>query len=143
MLVGPGGLFVISTKSQRGLFDAARGDNRGTFNHEDVDWIQDVVRQAMRLKDQLAVVETAQQPWIQTVLALPFAHIDTDLAKNPNGERVPGVGAVWVLHEDNLLDHLAPDTIPRHRKLDKASVKLWVTALKTLHEPRRAGAEDR
>lgn len=130
VLLGPAGLFVISTKSQRGWFQSR--DKRGgcTMNGQPVDWPQDATRQALRLKDQLAVLEPAKQPWIQAVLALPFAHIETAATAHD----VPATGPCWVVHEDNLLDHLCPEPIPKTRKLAKPEIKRWANALNQLYE---------
>jgi len=139
VLIGPGGFFIISTKSHRGLFQASN-TQPPTFNLQSCNWSSDATRQAMRLKDQLAVIEPIKQPWIQTVLALPFAHVDAGPAKTQHNERlpgnlpIPGVNACWVLHEDTLLNAIAPDPIPKPRKLPKQEIERWAAAVEKLHK---------
>lgn len=135
ILIGPAGIFVISTKSQRGLFKTDA--DQVTFNLKPCDWTRDATRQTLRLKDQLAVVEPNSAPWLQTVLALPFAHIDAPPARDRAGQLVPGahaVGNCWVLHEDTLLDAIAPDPIPKSRKFSKQEVQRWAAAVEKLHK---------
>lgn len=140
ILIGPGGFFVISTKSQRGLFQSSSTTADPTFNLRPCDWTRDATRQTMRLKDQLAVLENGKQPWIQTVLALPFAHVEAGPAKTQCNERlpgnapIPGVTACWVLHEDTLLDAINPEPPPKPRKLSKAEIDRWAAAVEKLHE---------
>lgn len=146
VLIGPGGFFVISTKSTRGRFHAS--GQAVTMNGQPTDWHRDAVNQTFRLKEQLNAVAPAgsKNPWVQPVLALPFAHIDAPKAFCPSGEPLAGPGMIpgvavgkaccWVLHEDNLTDALEPDPIPKHRKLGKAEVERWVAALKKLQGTR-------
>lgn len=125
MLVGPGGLFVISTKSRRGLFRCATPP---TFNNEPCTWCNDAVRQAMRLRDQLAVLEHGNLPWIQPILALPFGHIEPGAAVGdpPTCERA------WVLNEDDLVTAIEEKS-PKHQRLSSADRARWVAALEKLH----------
>ena len=142
VLIGPSGFFVISTKSQRGLYRCRGRGGEPVFNDASTDWAQDVLHQTMRLRDQLKVVEGAKQPWMQAVLALPFAHI---VPAEPNASDAarrscPAVGHVWVLNEDDLIEQIAP---PKLRKtLSEADVTRWATAVEKLHR-RHTPADDR
>lgn len=151
VLIGPSGLYVISTKSHRGHFQLQHGQSRPTFNNQPIepkDWARDAVQQALRLRDALphyADDPKAPVPWVQAVLCLPFAHIDTP--QGPTG--VPSAGKCWVLHEDNLIDHVAPDAngepvakFSGGSKLRKAEIDHWVAALQRLsmrHTPSNTG----
>ncbi|MEM0913265.1 MAG: nuclease-related domain-containing protein [Planctomycetota bacterium] len=126
ILVGPSGIFVISTKSQRGLFNCGDDRSEPTFNGKPTDWPRDVVRQALRLKERLAVVDQGKQPWLQSVLALPFAYIESPTSNSG----CPAVGSTWVLHEDSLIDQIAPDPLPQ--RLSKAQIARWVEAIDKL-----------
>ncbi len=150
VLVGPGGFFVISTKSQRGWFRLPPKETQATFNGEPNGWASDATRQALRLRDQVAVVAPdLPAPWLQTIVALPFAHIDAPPALAPDGTRlnralpncsIPGVGTCWVLNDDDLLGAIAPYPLPVSRKLNLADVDRWAAALQTLHARHRSAS---
>lgn len=131
VLVGPTGLYVVSTKSQKGRYivaDASHG-GRPTFNGEPSDWAADATRQAMRLRDQLAVVEPSERPWVQVVLALPFARVERGEA---NGTKGPAtVDKAWVLNEEDLIDTIEP--VGGKRKLNKHEIERWAAAVEKLH----------
>lgn len=150
VLVGPAGIFVISTKSQRGLFQSGPQHNPPHFtpphfNLQPTNWCQDAISQALRLRTILLVLiddPKATPPWIQAVLALPFAHIDTS-SRDPETD-APTHGKCWVLHEDNLIDYIMPDNtsgndIPKSRRLNKREIDRWVTVLKTLQRKQNMG----
>lgn len=136
VLIGPGGIFVISTKSHRGRFESAeRTEARAKprFNGEPTDWCADVVRQAMRLKEQLVVVAlpSTQQPWVQTVLSLPFAHIDQDTSV---------VGPTWVINEESLVASI--EDRRGNGRLSSRVVKVWVDAVEKLANRHRKPEPD-
>ena len=127
VLIGPGGLFVVSTKSQRGRF-ILNGPNGPEMNGRPVDWCSDVTRQAMRLKDQLAVVEPARQPWVRAILCLPFAHIEPRDARTGRATR----GQVWVVNEDDLIAAVEEWPEKAHR-LAKPARARWTAAVRRLN----------
>jgi len=90
VLIGPGGLFCISTKANRGLYTVAPG-GKYSLNGQETDHIHEAQRLAMELKDRLQGI-LGDVPWIQPVLVAPFAYIEFDTYQKP----------AWVLHEENL-----------------------------------------
>lgn len=131
VLIGPGGFFLISTKAKRGRFQSAAADP--LMDCEPVDWARDAVRQAMRLRDLLPHYTddpSATVPYLQALLCLPFAWIDTEQAH----EGIDACGKCWVLHEDNLLDAIAPDPLPKSRRLKPADITRWAAAAEKLHQ---------
>lgn len=117
VVVGPGGLFALSTKGCRGLLSAMPG---GTLhlNNEPTDVGDDALRQAMRLRDLLSEKLNGQSvPFVNAVLAAPLAY--TRLI-NP-------VKNVTVLHQDDLAETL--EKLPK--RLSPAEVKRIVATLET------------
>jgi hypothetical protein len=92
VLIGPGGLFCISTKANRGLYSAGT-DGKYLLNGEVTDHLQQAQRLAMHLRDRL-LATLDDVPWIQPVLIAPLAYIDFQTVQ----------GQAWVLHEGNLPD---------------------------------------
>ena len=76
ILIGPTGLFAVSTKGHRGTLRVGP-DGAITMNGRPRPWARDVTRQVMRLRSQLEVVTRTKLPWVQAVLAAPQAHIET------------------------------------------------------------------
>ena len=108
VLLGPGGLYCISTKSQRGHF---RGTADGLLhNGQPCGFAKQAIGQAMNLKDRLAAMLGSDVPWIQPVLAVPFGFIEGDACG----------GKVWVVYQEDLKDRLAPEEGPK--KLDPEQV---------------------
>ena len=123
VVVGPRGLFIVSTKASRGLFRG--GPDGSRMNDQPTDWPRKAVQQALRLRDQLNVVAEGSVPWVQPVLALPHAYVDAP-GKPPQAEKA------WVLHEDNLCEHLEAAS----GRLRPADVQRLVAAVKTLVDRR-------
>jgi Nuclease-related domain len=98
VLVGPGGLFCMSTKSCRGLLTRGAGDGV-MLNGNPNDDVAEVQRQAMTLRHWLEARlhpdhAVKSIPFVRPVLVVPFAFIDFPRqAMN-----------VWVLSEDELFD---------------------------------------
>ncbi|MDB5297342.1 MAG: nuclease-like protein, partial [Phycisphaerales bacterium] len=108
VVVGPGGLFCVSTKSNRGLLSAG-ADGAYLLNGKPTEFVRQVQRQTMRLRDRLAAL-LGRVPWVQPVLAVPLAWVAFDSFQS----------AAWVLHQDNLLKalseqppRLGPDEVAR------------------------------
>lgn len=111
VLIGPAGVFAISTKSHRGLY-TADGD-RHFRNNKPTDDVEQAIRLAMQLKDRLREIVEGDLPWVQAVLALPLAYVDLP-AKRQN---------IWVLREDDLVSafedapvRIRPNDIARFAK---------------------------
>ncbi len=114
VLIGPGGMFCISTKSHRGLFEGI--DDRLLHNGEPSDFAKDAMHQAMKLKDRLAALMGDGTPWIQPVLALPFGFLKG---------RALG-GKVWLVHQDDILKKVSRDDSV---KLDRRTIDRAVKAM--------------
>jgi hypothetical protein len=95
VLVGPGGIFAISTKSQRGYFSLAQ-DGTLLLNNKPTDLAHQAAKQAADLHDRLQALMGADTPWVQSILAAPFAY--TDLPEKSQ--------TTWILHQENLADTL-------------------------------------
>jgi Nuclease-related domain len=118
IVAGPGGLFCISTKSHRGLFEVRQ--DLLLYNGKPCDFAQDALRQTMNLKDRLTAVMGGDVPWLQPLLAVPFGFIEGDACG----------GRVWVLHQEQLMDRICPHDAPK--KLDKRQLERVVRALELL-----------
>jgi hypothetical protein len=90
VLVGPAGIFCVSTKSQRGTY-SVRPDGTYLLNGKETKHIHQSQSLALRLKDELERV-AGPVPWIQPVLIAPFTYVDFQTFQNK----------AWVLHEQNL-----------------------------------------
>ena len=101
--VGPGGLFVISTKSYKGHVTRT---TTGTtlLNGRPLGEMDEAMRLALWVRDVLRAGLGKRVPWVRAVLAVPLAKVD-----------VPPTGNdVWVLGEEDLLAELNPER-PRAR----------------------------
>jgi len=92
VLVGPGGIFVISTKSQRGIFSANNG-RRIFCNLKPMGFINDVWDQVKQVRSRLEAFLVNDVPRVYPVLAVPFAWVECDSKRSD----------IWILHQENLL----------------------------------------
>lgn len=90
VVIGPTGIFCLSTKSNRGQY-SLDADGKYLLNGKETDHLHQAQRLAMQLKDRLAGI-CGKIPWIQPVLMVPFAYIDFPTRQQK----------AWVVHEDNL-----------------------------------------
>lgn len=120
IVVGPAGLFVISTKNYRGSF--SRNAN-GVLHHNNTptDDPRQAHKQAMWLKDQLTKSLGGETPWIQSVLCAPFVDVRFDGRSNN----------VWIANDNTLLDFIDPDDTKA--KLTGKLVERVVRVLEKLH----------
>lgn len=95
VLVGPAGIFCVSTKSVRGLFTEV--DGKLCHNNEPTDFHHQAIRQAMTLRDWLGGRLGGPVPYVHAVLAVPFAYV---------GCRSPYRNNVHLLHMENLYETL-------------------------------------
>ena len=118
VLIGPAGIFCISTKSQRGTY-SVRLDGTYLLNGRETDHIHKSQKLALKLKDELERV-AGPVPWIQPVLIAPFTYIDFPTFQHK----------AWVLHEENLNEVFldAPE------KLKPAEVERYAVAVKQVAE---------
>ncbi|MDP9174182.1 MAG: NERD domain-containing protein [Planctomycetota bacterium] len=91
VLVGPGGLFCISTKSARGHLTA--DDGKYSLNGKETRHLHEAQNLAMQLKDRLTA-KIGAIPWVQAVLLVPFAFVDFPSHQS----------RAWVLTEHELDD---------------------------------------
>ena len=122
VLVGPAGVFAISTKSHRGLYTAE--GNRYFRNNKPTDDVDQAIRLAMQLKDRLREVLEGDLPWVQAVLALPLAYVEFP----PNRQNS------WVLREDELVS--AFDDVPV--RLTPKDIARFAKAVETIRAQRPA-----
>jgi hypothetical protein len=124
VVVGPGGIYCVSTKSARGWFV---GTPDGLLhNSKPSDLAQRALRQTMNLKDRLVALMGADVPWVQPVLAVPYGYVDGDACG----------GKVWLVHQEQIPDRFAPEGGPR--RLDPHQVGRVVKVMEII----RAGAAD-
>lgn len=98
VVVGPGGLFVISTKSYKGhVTRTASGLLK--LNGHPLDDADDAMRCNKWVVDRLKSTLGDRVPWVQPILALPLARIDVP----------PTEGKVWIVGEENLMETINPD----------------------------------
>ena len=117
VLVGPGGLFCISTKSFRGLF-TLQPNGHIYYNNKPTRLISDTTGRATELKKRLSALMGDGVPYVVAVLAVPFCYND-----------VPGSRQnVLILHQENMVDTLEK----RERTLDDAQIARCVKALTDL-----------
>jgi hypothetical protein len=120
VLVGPGGVFCISTKSNRGLF--ARAGDGLIYNGQPSKFGAQVHRQTMELKDRLTALLGSDVPWIEAVLAVPFGWTEGET----RGSKF------WLVHQDNIVEQLAPGDGPK--KLTPQQVQRVVKAMEMIQE---------
>lgn len=114
ILIGPGGVFIVSTKADRGMFSLA-ADGSVLKNGQPTSLAGNTVEQAMRLRLRLEAVLGFQDLFVTAVLAVPFMFVDFT---NPQK-------SVWFMHQDNLIQ-----TIESFRnKLSKQEVARYVKAM--------------
>lgn len=98
VVVGPGGVFCISTKSQRGWFVGQPvGANDGLlWNNRPCLFARDALRQASNLAERLRAMLGGETPWVQAILALPFGYVEHDACG----------GRVWLVHAETVVERL-------------------------------------
>lgn len=128
VVVGPRGLFCVSTKSWRGLL----GERGGEFCHNNIptDVLRSARLQAVTLHGQLRTHSGgAPVPYVHPVLSVPLAHVE--------GFGPGPFQKVYVAHQENLTE-----TIEQFGdELDPARVAACVAAIQKLAAtpPARAG----
>ncbi len=124
VLVGPAGVFAVSTKSERGTY-AIGGDGRLTLNGQPCNHAADAQARALKLRNWLEAMLQADPavksiPFVRPVLVNPFAFMAFP-ARRENAH-------VWVMDPRQLADHAAND----RRLLRMADVAGCVAVLKRL-----------
>lgn len=117
VLVGPGGLFCISTKSLRGLF-TCQANGEVCYNNEPTRLISDTTGRAVELKKRLSALMGEDVPYVVAVLAVPFCYV----------EAAGAVQDVLILHQENLVETLEK----RRRTLSSEQIARCVKALTDL-----------
>jgi hypothetical protein len=90
VIIGPTGMFCLSTKSNRGIY-TVRPDGMYELNGKETDHVHEAQRLALKLKDRM-VDSLGEVPWIQPVLMAPLAYVGFNTWQK----------CAWVVHEDNL-----------------------------------------
>jgi len=98
VVVGPQGVFCISTKAYRGLYQK-QADGAWLRNNKPAPEVPDTLRQTMSIVDRLKALMGGNVPFVKPVLATPLAYVEGDHFTDK----------VWVVHQDNLTDYLAPE----------------------------------
>jgi hypothetical protein len=120
VVVGPGGLYCISTKSHRGLFV---GTADGLLhNGQPTPFARQAMRQTMDLRNRLQAMMGNDVPWVQAVLALSFGYVERDACG----------GKVWLVHQENVLKRLAPEN--GATKLSKGQIARTVKVLEMMQD---------
>ena len=109
IVVGPGGVFAISTKSQRGCFSLG-ADGKVLLNGQPTAMLAQAQGFAMELRGRLEALMGADTPYVQAILAAPFAWV----AYPEKQQRV------WVLHQENLRDTLENEA--KQKRLDAKAI---------------------
>jgi hypothetical protein len=117
IVVGPGGIFCLSTKSFRGLF-TVEPDGRIFYNNGPTSLITDTRARAAELKKRLTAVMGADVQFVEAVLAVPFCYVDF---QNPQCN-------AWVLHKEDLVSTIES----RPKKLAKEQIARLVKAVEML-----------
>lgn len=74
VVVGPGGLYYVSTKSWRGLF-SQDAEGRLLYNNKPTDAAVRALRDGIELRERLNALTNSEQ-WVHVVLAVPFGWVD-------------------------------------------------------------------
>ncbi len=119
IVVGPGGVFAISTKSQRGCFSLS-AVGQVLLNGEPTGLLSQAQGFAMELRSRLEALMGADVPYVQAVLAAPFAWV----AYSAKSQRV------WVLHQENLSDTLQDEA--KQKRLDAKAIARTAEAIEVL-----------
>ncbi|HEY0009327.1 MAG TPA: nuclease-related domain-containing protein [Tepidisphaeraceae bacterium] len=103
VVVGPSGLYVLSTKSYKGhVTRAANGTIRLNGQPLQGD-LEDAQSLALWLVTRLKSALGDRVPWVQPVLVLPRVHLDVPPKENK----------VWILDDERLLETISPEKIEK------------------------------
>jgi hypothetical protein len=116
VVVGPRGLFAISTKAGRGFYSESE-EGAIFFNGNPTEFLDEAVGLAVKLHDRLEAMTGKSIPFVQPILAAPLAYIGF-----PTRSRT-----AWVVHEDNMVEML----LTSEKRVSNAEVRRIVTALET------------
>ena len=128
ILIGPGGFFVVSTKSNRGLLRVGP-DGAATLNGKPFGAVKDVVQQVMRLREKLQVFTKHDLPYIRAVLATPLAYVEVDGRYE----------TAMVLNQDELFDTFADMS----SKLSASEIRRLAESVERLVAAQEAAGADR
>ncbi len=131
VLVGPGGVFCLSTKSHKGIYSTAK-DGSYLLNGKPTDQLEEAKQMALKLRNWFEVKlhdsPNIRVPWIQPILVVPFAYVDFD----------PRQQAAWVIDDNGLMD-----IFNNHpRRLDAKSIAACMNVLKEMTGRNQRVAED-
>jgi len=112
VVVGPRGVFAISTKAERGFYSQS-SEGVILFNGKETPYLDEAVQMALKLRDRFEALTGKSAPWIQPVLAAPLAHIEFPTRSQKT----------WVVHEDNIVQTL----LASEKRLSKTEVETLVS----------------
>ncbi|MEM8872925.1 MAG: nuclease-related domain-containing protein [Planctomycetota bacterium] len=130
VLVGPRGIFAISTKAQRGLVQI-RDNSTCTINGHTEQHPNEVIRQALSLHQELLIGADVRL-FVHPVLCFAFAHVDDQRTETPPlvvGD-VDGVAALFTAIEDT--DSRKKTRFAKDKKLDRKTLMLIITRLRAM-----------
>lgn len=128
IVVGPNGVFAISTKSHRGLLTQAI-DGTHLLNGTPTKFIAEAQMQALFVRDRLEAVMRDGAPFVHACLVVPFMYV-----KLP-----PKAGHVFVINDRRLTNF---DEIETNSKLSKAQVQRIAEAIELLAKTNRRVYKD-
>jgi|GEM_PF-3210124 len=119
VLVGPAGVYCISTKANRGHFV---GTADGLLhNGNPCDFATKALWMAMDVRKRLEAILGNDVPFVQPVLAVPIGFTDGDACD----------GKVWLVHQWDIIERLAPDPL-RRKPLPADQINRTVRALELI-----------
>jgi hypothetical protein len=122
VLIGPAGVYCISTKSHKGTLTLS-STGQYLLNGNPTDDVEEARMLALKLRNWLEVKlhdssKVLKPPWVQPVLAIPLIYIEFHFRQD----------AAWVLHEEGLVDVLPEQP----RRLDNQTVQACVSILEEI-----------
>ena len=121
LAVGPGGLFVVSTKSHKGHVTCSPNGMILLNGKASAD-PDEAFALAMGVLNYLKAEPGLRVPWVQPVLALPMAAVAVP----------PGEGTVWTIGEEDLLPTLNPERPSDKHRLTREQITAVATVLERL-----------
>jgi hypothetical protein len=120
VVVGPGGVFCISTKAHRGIFSGTRDGL--LHNGQPSPFANEALRQTMDLVSWFRQAMRADVPYVQCVLAVPLGFTEGEACG----------GKVWLAHQHEILRRLAPEQA--RRRLDNKQISRTVKVLEMIEQ---------
>ena len=123
IVVGPGGVYCISTKNLRGLFEL-QSDGRVFYNNGPTRLIGNTMSQAMQVRERMAALVGADVPFVTPILAVQQAFVAFG---------VPQKG-VWLLTQEDLTKVIEGGGKRLTKQMISRCVNAWKMLLNTRPE---------